>query len=94
LTETDEDLKIKVRIITQKEYPEGLIFGITIKNQQGEGLCGTNSRIIRQESKQLIKAGEVINLTWTVPNIFNEGKFIVEPALSNPVNMDVVALVG
>ncbi len=91
LTGADENLEIRVKIISQKEYPEGLIYGITIKNQQGEGLCGTNSRIIRQESKSRIGIGEVINLTWTVPNVFNEGRFIVEPAVSDPANMDVVA---
>jgi ABC-2 type transport system ATP-binding protein len=91
LTDNDKNLEINVKVVAQKDYTEGLIYGITIKNQQGEGLCGTNSRIIRQESKQSIRSGEVLNLTWIVPNVFNEGKFIVEPAVSDPANMDVVA---
>jgi len=91
LTEKDENLNVKINIVAQKQYPEGLLFGFTIKNQQGEGICGTNSRIIHQESKESISPGDRIQLNWSVPNIFNEGKFTIEPAISDPINMDVVA---
>jgi ABC-2 type transport system ATP-binding protein len=91
LSEEDNTLDIIVQVTAKKEFEDGLIFGITVKNQQGEGLCGTNSRIIRQETKNKIKAGEQITLNWSMQNFFNEGKFIVEPALSDPNNMDVIA---
>jgi len=90
LTPDDATLEITVKVTAKKDYPDGLVYGVTLKNQQGEGLAGTNSRIIRQETKDFIAKGEKATLTWTMPNIFNEGKYIVEPAVSDPNSMDVI----
>ena len=91
LNESDDNLEVTVEVTATREFVDGLVFGVTVKNQQGEGLCGTNSRIIREETKDLIKAGDKVVLNWTMPNIFNEGRYVVEPAVSDPDNMDVVA---
>ena len=90
LTQETENLEFKVTIVADQDFNEGLLYGMTIKNQQDEGLMGTNSRILRKETKEPIHAGDTLKLTWTVPNIFNEGTYIIEPAISDPVNMDVI----
>jgi len=91
LTQDDKELRFTVDVIADQDYPEGFVYGITIKNQQGEGLCGTNSRIINQETKESIKKGQKLQAIWSMPNIFNEGTYIVEPAVSDPASMDVIA---
>ena len=90
LTSADKELIIRVQATMKEDFDSGLVYGITVTNQQGEGLLGTNSRIIRQETKKSLVKGQKILLEWRVPNIFNEGEFTVEPALSNPDTMDVV----
>jgi len=90
ISQEDKAIKIIVDISSESDFSEGLVFGITVKNQQGEGICGTNNRILRKETKTPLFAGDKLQLTWSIPNIFNEGTFIVEPALSDPINMDVI----
>lgn len=90
ITQDDKDLTFTVKVKALQDFPDGLLYGMTIKNQQDEGLLGTNSRIIRKETKESIRAGDTIELNWSLANIFNEGTYIIEPAISNPVNMDVI----
>lgn len=90
LTLKDPYVVINVEVHAEADFPEGLVYGMTIKNQQGEGVVGTNSRIIRKETKEPLRKGDTRRITWTVPNIFNEGRYFVEPALSEPDTMDVV----
>lgn len=90
LTQEDDELVVRVQVTTRQAFESGLVYGITVINQQGEGLLGTNSRIIRQETKESLVKGQKIVLEWRMPNIFNEGEFIIEPAVSDPDTMDVV----
>ena len=63
-------------------FSDEIIPGVTIKNEKGEPVCGTNSQILlSQKKKVILESGSKIHTVWKVPNIFNEGTFYVEPAV-------------
>lgn len=86
--DSDKEINITVTFKASDDFINGVAHGITIKNESGQPLCGTNNKIIRVESPR-IKVGEVVTASWNVPNIFNEGKLIIEPAVANATNMDI-----
>jgi len=77
--EQDELVEVKVSIQSTRDFPDGLLTGIAINNEMGQSVCGTNSRILGIKSV-VLKSGESITQSWTIPNIFNEGKYTIEPA--------------
>jgi len=87
-TEADETVDIQVTIAAYRTFENGVIAGITVKNEAGQPVCGTNTKIIRMKSVPLTK-GQSTTIVWTVPNIFNEGRFIIEPALLDGVTQEV-----
>lgn len=90
LTNDDKYLEFDVNVKANSAFSEGLIYGISIKNQKGEIICGTNNHIIKVgDKKAKITKNQTIKLSWKVPNIFNEGRYTIEPAVSNYANTDV-----
>jgi ABC-2 type transport system ATP-binding protein len=89
-TERDEFVDIQVTVRALRDFVDGILTGITIKNEMGQPVCGTNNSIVGRKNLML-KAGESAVQTWRVPNIFNEGNFMVEPAALDGSNMQVCA---
>ena len=58
------------------------IFGFSVKNSEFLQLTGTNTVRLNQKVKPLA-AGEAFSLTWTVPNIFNTGKYYVDCTIAH-----------
>ena len=87
-TDDDDEIEIHVTVKAIKEFDGGFVPGITIKNESGQAICGTNSKIIRADNLELAK-GETKTVIWSIPNIFNEGQFIIEPAVSLASNLQV-----
>ena len=87
---TPEDSSIKIKTIMKalKEFDSEIIPGITIKNETGQMICGTNSRILKVQTG-VPAYGEEIQIEWEVPNIFNEGIYIIEPAVAQASNMEI-----
>jgi ABC-2 type transport system ATP-binding protein len=56
------------------------VYGFMVSNQARQPILGSNTRIEQVKSKPL-KSGQQLKLSWKFPNIFNEGKFLVELAL-------------
>lgn len=83
-----ENIKISVMFEVQAGLDSPLIPGIVIKNEAGQPVCGTNSKILRKTSMKL-SSGESGRADWTVPNIFSEGKYFVEPAIVRENDMEV-----
>ena len=83
-SDKDKEIVVNVVVKASKEMEEGLIPGITIKTESGQTICGTNSKIIKEKNLHL-KKGQTAVIVWTFPNIFNEGQFIIEPAISRPI---------
>lgn len=86
---TEEDSYIDITYaFTIKDKLEGVVVGFAIKNQVGQSICGTNSLIVKDKHLKTITSGSH-KVTWRVPNIFNDGRYYVEPAISQADNMDV-----
>jgi len=56
------------------------IFGFLIKNASYVHILGTNNQI-KQQTVNDMKAGEVITVKWTIPNVFSDGKYYIDPAI-------------
>jgi len=72
-----------LEIIAQAQAYENVetpIFGFSVKNSAGEYLLGTNTKIKGVKTKN-VKPGDRINIHWTIPNIFADGKYYVNPAV-------------
>lgn len=80
-TVSDEGVTISGQFILYEDMDEPIV-GFTIKNSSGEALCGTNSKILRQKFGEC-KKGETIAVSWTLPNIFGDDRFIVESAITH-----------
>lgn len=55
-------------------------FGFVIKDIQGQPITGTNTNL-EYKKVESVKAGDIIKLKWSFENIFNTGKYFVEPAI-------------
>lgn len=54
--------------------------GFLIKTTAQQHLLGTNSHLL-QHPKRPMKKDEVISVSWTIPNIFNTGTILLDPAV-------------
>ena len=81
-TYSPDDTFIKVDYtIESSGYQGGIIPGITIKNEKGEPVYGTNSELAFNHEKKFSIAESQLRTTWDLPNIFNEGVYFIEPAI-------------
>lgn len=81
-TPEDEYIEISVTIKSLQDFQDDLVTGIAIKNEAGDVICGTNSRIIKGTGLRPKRDTTHIQ-TWRVPNIFSDGKLTVEPSVVN-----------
>lgn len=79
ITNADNMLTITTTAIMKQDI-EGPILGFSIKNASGTQLLGTNNKIKKQDLPHL-KAGDKVTVTWTVPNVFTDGKHYVDIAI-------------
>ena len=77
----EEDKKIICRfdIKPDLDFHDEIIPGITIKNEKGESVCGTNTDILGLGRYNTDRG--VYTITWEIPNIFNEGQYFIDPAI-------------
>lgn len=79
--ETDATVSITYSLSVEKNFKDEIIPGITIKDERGQGVCGTNSTLLKSKKIHTNETGKKIEFTWIIPNIFNQGKYTVEPAI-------------
>jgi ABC-2 type transport system ATP-binding protein len=75
----DKKIDIYTEAVAHTAVPSP-IFGFMIRNASGQPLMGTNSKIKRQTLGEL-RAGEAVQVHWTIPNVFSDGKYFVDPAI-------------
>lgn len=79
LTAKDAVLHIDVEAEMKRDI-QNPVLGFSIKNASGMQICGTNNKIKKQDLPDLA-AGDRVRFSWTVPNIFSDGKHYVDIAL-------------
>jgi ABC-2 type transport system ATP-binding protein len=90
-----KDLKVKPARITQEaekielevtyeahDNVEGPIFGFLVKNAAGTIMFGTNTKLLGAEVVA-VKKGDKGKIIWTVPNILNDGDYMIDLAVAN-----------
>jgi ABC-2 type transport system ATP-binding protein len=68
------EISATIRFKTDMSRP---IFGFSIKNSTFQQLLGTNT-VRRQVKVSPMKNGSTVEVTWKVPNIFNDGQHFVD----------------
>lgn len=83
----DKSITLSYTIKASKDFSDEIIPGFTIKDAKGDPIFGTNTDILFTKNKKInITSEKDITTTWTFPNIFNEGKYTVEPAVLSGSN--------
>lgn len=77
---TNQELvDIKATAVAREDI-ESPIFGFMIRNAAGQPLIGTNSKI-KQYPVGNLKKGEKVTICWSIPNVFSDGRYYVDPAI-------------
>ncbi len=76
---TDDYITIRqhIKAIRRAEPP---IVGIRIRSASGSDITGTNTKIEGINIGK-IEAGEQVEIVWRIPNIFAEGRYVVDPSI-------------
>lgn len=77
----DSSITIKTTVKVSQPITE-LIAGFKIRQPGESPIFGTNTKIKKKELKNLQK-GDQITLEWSVPNMFNDGRYMVDIALES-----------
>lgn len=80
------DLQIKIKAIAKRLIEEPVV-GFMIKNAANEPLTGSNTKIQKQQLGQL-RVGQKVEVTWTLQNIFSDGRYFINAAVSHPNEID------
>lgn len=87
LKHTDEHIVITTKAVVNKEVSRAIL-GFKIRGEDDASLLGTNTLLKKHELKNL-KQGQKINISWTVPNLFNTGKYFIDLAIQSENYEDV-----
>jgi ABC-2 type transport system ATP-binding protein len=80
---TEEDLTIQIICKIKVNEPlDEPILGFSIKNMADMRILGTNTKLQGIKIKDL-KAGQHFTLVWTIPNILNDGDYLVNAAIES-----------
>lgn len=87
----DETVKITYTVQAKADFSDEIIPGFTIKDEQGRPICGTNSTILYEAKKKIkLDTGAKMVFTWEIPNIFNQGKYTIDPAILSDTSTDTL----
>ena len=78
-TEADKDITFEFAYQANKDIDDPVV-GFMLKNISNQQLMGTNQRILMQEIIPC-KAGSIVSIKFTIPNIFNTGTYFIEPSI-------------
>ncbi len=75
VTIDSKTLRVTTKLRVNEDMDEGL-FGFSVKNSSDVLVLGTNTQLKNKRLKNL-KKGEIIELNWTIPNIFGDGEYFI-----------------
>lgn len=81
ITQDTDNIEIRIPYEVKKDVKHP-VFGFSVKNAAGTIMFGTNTKLVH-DKKRTFKAGDKGTITWIIPNILNEGDYVVDVAVSN-----------
>jgi ABC-2 type transport system ATP-binding protein len=81
VTAETRDVEIELKYECNEDI-NNPIFGFSVRNGGGVSITGTNTRISKNEVYKVSKGDKGV-LSWKIPNIFNEGNYVIDVAVSN-----------
>jgi len=87
-TKEDKTISFAYSINAAAGFSDMIIPGMTIKDEQGRPVFGTNTDIAFDYQKKITLDESIgsIRTEWTFPNIFNQGIYTIEPAVLSGTN--------
>jgi ABC-2 type transport system ATP-binding protein len=87
-TNEDKAITFAYTINAAPDFSDIIIPGITIKDEQGRPVFGTNTDIAFNYKKKITldTTTRTMRTEWTFPNIFNQGVYTIEPAVLSGTN--------
>jgi ABC-2 type transport system ATP-binding protein len=79
-TDVNQDKIVIYQTVTAIDYIENPIIGFRIRNLAGEEVTGTNTKVEGQKIPS-IKANQKIRLIWSLPNVFSNGQYSIDPSI-------------
>ncbi|MEK7599569.1 MAG: ABC transporter ATP-binding protein [Patescibacteria group bacterium] len=76
---TEKELEITASAVAHADI-DNPIFGFSISNSAGQEILGTNTKI-KQVHVPPMKKGETLQIHWSLPHIFGDGKYYVNLAV-------------
>lgn len=81
-SESNKEIVLTYDIVASDDFEDSIIPGFLIKDSQGQEICGTNSEVLSEGRQKItIKSGRMIKVKWTIPQVFNDGEHLIEPAI-------------
>ncbi len=87
IKDSDETLKFSLVATAHKDVTN-VNLGFIIKSATGAHILGTNTEVEKMQ-KLSLKKGASAEIIWEVPNIFNDGKHYIDPAIVYKGNTQV-----
>lgn len=78
----DRDVQIKMEIVAKQDISSNLSIGFLIKNAANASVLGMNTQELRKKIGT-IKKGERLVIEWAVPNVFGDGKYTIDGAITS-----------
>jgi ABC-2 type transport system ATP-binding protein len=81
ITQDVDTIDIKLTYKTTKAV-KNPIFGFSVKNTAGTIMFGTNTKLLGLKDI-ICEVGKEATITWSIPNILNEGEYVLDLAVIN-----------
>jgi ABC-2 type transport system ATP-binding protein len=76
------NIEVNVKARVQDDL-DGVMYGIHISSQDGQELTAMNNRMLNKPDIKSLKTGQIVEFSWNMLNIFNDGKYFVTLTLVN-----------
>lgn len=85
---TDGHVELSFTIKADEDVEDPMI-GYYITNTQGQAICGTNTQLL-EHKLQPLRAGKQYKGSFTMPNVFSDGRYSVTLALQKNSGSDIL----
>jgi ABC-2 type transport system ATP-binding protein len=78
----DDVVGLTIKVEAKEDVSSNVAVGFLIRNSAGVAVLGTNTYVQHHVIREL-KKGKTIKVSWKVPNVFGDGKYYVDVAVTS-----------